>query len=89
MQLGYWIAKECWNQEYGTEAAREIVKYGFTTLGLHRIFSRSFTSNPASRRVLEKIGMKYEGTLREAYKNGDKFENMECYGVLKTEFLIR
>lgn len=48
MQLGYWIAKDHWNQGYCTEAARELIKYGFITLGLHRIFSRSFTSNPAS-----------------------------------------
>ena len=33
--------------------------------------------------------MKHEGTLREAYKHGDRFENMECYGLLKTEFIIR
>jgi ribosomal-protein-alanine N-acetyltransferase len=89
MQLGYWIGKGHWNQGYCTEAAREVLKYGFTTLGLHRIFSRAFTSNPASGRVLEKIGMKHEGTLREAYKHGDKFENMECYGLLKTDFIVR
>lgn len=89
MQLGYWIAKEYWNQGYCTETAKVVLQYGFTTLGLHRIFSRAFTGNLASRRVLEKIGMKHEGTLREAYKHGDRFENMECYGLLKNEFLIR
>jgi len=89
MQLGYWIGKEYWNQGYCTEAAKEVLKYGFSVLDLHRIFSKAFTSNPASGRVLEKIGMKHEGTLREAYKHGDKFENMECYGLLKTEFIIR
>ena len=51
MQLGYWIGKEYWNRGYCTEAAKEVLKYGFTVLGLHRIFSRAFTNNPASGRV--------------------------------------
>ncbi len=83
MQLGYWIGKEYWNQGYCTEAAKRVLKYGFEVLGLHRIFSRHFASNPASGRVLQKIGMKYEGTLREAYKHQDKFEDIVCYGLLK------
>lgn len=86
MQLGYWMGKDYWNHGYCTEAARALIEYGFNFLGLHRIFSRHFTGNIASGRVLQKIGMRHEGTLREAFNKSGKFENLECYGILKSEF---
>ena len=86
MQLGYWPGKDYWNCGYCTEAARAVVKYGFEVLGLHRIFSRHFTGNPASGRVLQKAGMKHEGTLRQAYNKSGIFENLECHGILKSEY---
>ena len=86
MQLGYWLGRDYWNCGYCTEAARAVVKFAFEVLGLHRIFSRHFAGNPASGRVLQKTGMKHEGTLREAYNKSGRFENLECYGILKSEY---
>lgn len=86
MQLGYWVGKPYWNQGYCTEAAQAVLKYGFEILGLHRIYSRHFKRNPASGRVMRKIGMKHEGTLREAFKKQGKFEDVECYGILRSEY---
>jgi ribosomal-protein-alanine N-acetyltransferase len=86
MQMGYWVGKQYWNRGYCTEAAQAVLRYGFEVLGLHRIYSRHFTRNPASGRVLQKIGMKHEGTLREAFKKWGKFENLECYGILRSEY---
>lgn len=86
MELGYWIGKPYWNQGYCTEAARAVLKYGFEILGLHRIFARHFARNPASGRILEKIGMIHEGTLREAFKKWSRFEDMEVYGILKSDY---
>ena len=63
-ELGYWIGREFWNHGYCTEAARAVVEYGFSVLGLHRIHARHLTRNPASGRVMEKLGMQYEGRLR-------------------------
>ena len=85
-QLGYWIGKPYWNQGYCTEAARAVVKYGFDALHLNRIFARHFGSNPASGRVMQKTGMKYEGTMREAIKKWGRFEDMVCYAILKGEY---
>ena len=87
MQLGYWLGKIYWNQGYCTEAAKAVLKYGFEVLELHRIFSRHFQRNQASARVLQKIGMKYEGTLRQAFKKWGKFEDIELYGILRSEYL--
>jgi len=86
MQLGYWLGKQYWNNGYCTEASHAVLRYGFGVLGLHRIYARHFTRNPASGRVLQKIGMKHEGTLREAFKKWGKFEDLECYGILKSEY---
>ncbi len=85
-EIAYWIGKPYWRKGYGTEAAKAIVKYGFETLGLHRINGRHFKRNPASGRILEKIGMKHEGCQRQAYKKWGKFEDWELYGILRSEY---
>ena len=85
-EIGYWIGKPYWNQGYCTEAAQAVLKYGFEVLGLNRIHSRHFTRNPASGRVMQKIGMQYEGRLRQNIKKWGKFEDMEVYGILKGDY---
>jgi len=85
-EIAYWLGKPYWRKGYGTEAARAIVKYGFETLGLHRINGRHFGRNPTSGRVLQKIGMKHEGCQRQAYKKWGKFEDFELYGILRSEY---
>ena len=85
-ELGYWIGKPYWRQGYCTEAAQAVLRYGFEVLGLNRIQARHFTRNPASGRVMQKIGMKYEGCLRQAVKKWDKFEDWEIYGILRSEW---
>ena len=62
-ELGYWIGVPYWGQGYCTEAASKIIDYGFKTLSLHRIYASHLTRNPASGRVLQKIGMVKEGCL--------------------------
>lgn len=70
-EMGYWIGKDYWNSGYCTEAAREAVRYAFTELGLIRVHARHITRNPASGRVMLKIGMRHEGTQRLHVKKGD------------------
>jgi len=60
-ELGYWIAADRWGRGYATEAGRVIVAYCFAALGLRRVHARHFTRNPASGRVLEKLGMQRTG----------------------------
>ena len=59
IEIGYRILREHWNRGYATEASVELLKYGFTTLKLKKIVSSAHVDNRASRRVMEKIGMKY------------------------------
>lgn len=86
-ELGYWIGKPFWGNGYCTEAAREMLAYGFGELQLNRINAHHFKRNPASGKVLEKIGMKYEGCMRQHVKKWDAFEDILLYGILRGEFL--
>ena len=85
-ELGYWIGKPYWGQGYCTEAAREMVHYGFEVLGLHRIHANHFGSNLASGRVLQKLGMSHEGTRRHHYKKWGEYEDQVEYGLLASDW---
>ena len=85
-ELGYWIGKPYWNCGYATEAARAVVAYGFEVLKLNRVQAKHFKRNAASRRVLEKIGMCYEGCLRQHVKKWGNFEDIIGYGMLKADY---
>lgn len=81
-EIGYWIGHQWWGKGYCAQAARMMLGFGSEQLGLHRIVGHHLTRNPASGRVMQKIGMKHEGTLRQHAKKWDKFEDIECYGIL-------
>ncbi len=85
-ELGYWIGVSYWGNGYATEAAREMVRYGFQDLKLHRIFASHFKHNPASGRILVKLGMRYEGCQHEHYRKWDQFVDSELYGILRREW---
>lgn len=88
-ELGYWLGVPFWGRGYATEAATEILRYGFETLALHRIFASHFRQNPASGRILKKIGMKSEGCQREHLLKWDRFVDSELYGILRREWKAR
>jgi len=85
-ELGYWIGKPYWNQGYATEAARAVLRHGFEQVGLRRIYARHFGNNPASGRVLVKVGMKYEGCLREHFRKWGVFQHVILYGISRNEY---
>ena len=85
-ELGYWIGKPYWNQGYCTEAACAVVEHAFSTLGLKRIYARHLTRNAASGRVMQKIGMKREGCLRQHAQKWGKLEDVAVYGILMEEW---
>jgi len=86
-ELGYWLGVPYWGRGYATEAARKVVDFGFRHFRLNRIYSRHFAFNPASGRVLEKIGLQREGYRREAYyKEGLGFLDVVEYAILRREW---
>ena len=62
--IGYELSPQCWGLGYATEAARAMVDFGFSELGLRRIASWCIADNVASARVLERLGFVQEGRLR-------------------------
>lgn len=85
-ELGYWLGVEYWGKGYATEAAREMLRYGFADLRLHRIFASHFKHNPASGRILVKLGMRHEGCQQGHIRKWDQFVSLEMYGILRQEW---
>jgi RimJ/RimL family protein N-acetyltransferase len=84
-EIGYWIGVEYWNRGYATEAARAVIRYGFQELNLNRIFAMYFARNAASGRVMQKLGMRHEGTLREHLVKWGERIDVELYGILRRD----
>ena len=85
-ELGYWLGVPYWGQDYATEASRRMLRFGFEDLQLHRIYASHFSHNPASGRILRKLGMRYEGCQREHLLKWDRFVDSELYGILRREW---
>ena len=85
-EMGYWIGKPFWNNGYCTEAARAVVAYGFDVLGLERIYANYLARNPASGRVLHKLGLQEEGLLRRHRRKFGRYEDLIVCGLLKSEY---
>ena len=84
--MGYELDPDHWSKGYATEAARAILQFGFTQMNLHRIAAYCVTDNIASAHVLEKLGMRQEGHLREHkfYKN--RWWDTLIYAILYDEW---
>lgn len=84
--IGYELDPKHWNQGYATEAAHAIVDFGFSTFGLHRVWSWCVADNVGSAHVLEKLGMRLEGHLREnEYYRGRWWDTL-MYAILADEW---
>ena len=84
-ELGYWVGRRYWRNGFATQAAQAIVSYGFEQLELHRIQAHHFASNPASGRVMQKAGMRCEGTLRQMYRRFGAWHDICFYAILRSE----
>jgi [ribosomal protein S5]-alanine N-acetyltransferase len=88
-ELGYWIAVDRWNKGFATEASASILDFGFQSLGLHRIESTHFVRNPASGKVMQKLGMTQEGIARDSVVKWNHFESLVRYAILEPEWKAR
>ncbi|KQM68111.1 hypothetical protein ASE75_01840 [Sphingomonas sp. Leaf17] len=60
-EIGYWITPHAWGRGYATEAARAVIETARDALPVHRIIARHRADNPASARVLHKLGFRATG----------------------------
>ncbi|MFD1737816.1 GNAT family N-acetyltransferase [Bacillus salitolerans] len=85
-ELGYWVGKPYWSHGYGTEAAKAMLALGFETIELNKIYAQAFSTNPGSWRIMEKIGLKHEGVLRQHVARFGEYHDLSQYGLLRDEY---
>ena len=85
VHIGYCIGKVWWNQGVTSEALKAIMDFLFDEVGANRIEARHDLRNPNSGKVMEKCGMKYEGTLRSSDRNNQGICDACYYALLKEE----
>ena len=83
-ELGYWIGRPYWNKGYCSEAAKTLCDYGFQKIGLNKICATHLKRNPASGKVMQKIGMEQEGVFKKHVKKWGKYEDLVYYGMVKS-----
>jgi ribosomal-protein-alanine N-acetyltransferase len=86
-EIGYWIGVPYWGRGYASEAGEELIRHGFEDLGFERIFAGYYARNAASGRVLQKLGMVYEGTLRRHVCKWGEYLDVVYYGLVRDEWL--
>ncbi len=84
--IGYELSPEHWGNGYATQAARAVVAFGFTELRVHRISSWCVADNAGSARVLEKVGMRPEGRLRDKERYKGRWWDRLLFAVLDDEW---
>ncbi len=86
ISLGYCYGSKFWNKGYATEALRRVIEYLLIDQDFYLVEANHRSSNPASGRVMQKVGMKYDGTLRDRRINPDGTRaDMIYYSITKDE----
>lgn len=85
-ELGWCLGQAFWGQGIMPEAALAVRDYLFDRVGFHRVEARHDQNNPKSGRVMQKIGMRYEGTQRASAVNNQGICDMVQYAILRKEW---
>ncbi|MEK3887501.1 GNAT family N-acetyltransferase [Bacillus sp. FSL K6-3431] len=87
-EIGYVLSQAYWGKGLTTEAAKEIIRFGFEKMELTRIQARCLVENVGSQRVMEKVGMSFEGISRKGICIKGEHQDLKIFSILKEEFLI-
>ncbi|GEN46873.1 GNAT family N-acetyltransferase [Alkalibacillus haloalkaliphilus] len=85
-EIGYVLSDQYWSNGIMTEAVQELIKFGFENMDLVRIEARCFAENKGSERVMQKVGMTYEGTLRKSMFVKGHYKDLKMYAILKEDY---
>jgi RimJ/RimL family protein N-acetyltransferase len=89
-ELGLMIGeKSFWNRGYGSDALRALLRWGFETLNLNRIWLRVYEYNARAQRVYEKVGFVREGAFRQAQFREGRYYDVLIYSILRREWDAR
>lgn len=86
-EIGWAIHPDEWGKGFAVEAAQRLLEFAFTDLGAHRVVAFSHAQNTASLRVMQKLGMRQEGLLRETRQWQGGWVNEVVYAILEREFI--
>ena len=88
--IGYCLGYDYWRKGIITEASKEVINFLFNEVGCRRIIATHDSDNVSSGMVMKKIGMKYEGTLKENILRKDgSFGDYVMYGLLKKDYYCK
>ena len=85
-EIGYELAPAYWGRGLATEAAGRLLNFAFTHLHVHRVWATCIPENTGSMRVLERLGLRQEGRLRENRRMKDRWWDTMIYGILDHEW---
>ncbi|MGI8915287.1 MAG: GNAT family N-acetyltransferase [Chloroflexota bacterium] len=85
-EIAYALSQAYWGQGLMPEAVRAVLGFGFQTLQLNRIEARCEVENVASERVMQKLGMQFEGVLRQHTQVMGKYRDVKLYSLLQEEW---
>lgn len=85
-EIGYTLARDCWGRGYMHEALLALLQHGFDTLQLHRVEADIDPRNLPSARVLERLGFRHEGRLRQRWQVAGEISDSDIYGLLAPEW---
>ena len=84
-EVGYILSEDYWGQGLMTEALKAVLTFLLQEAGFNRVSAEFVTVNPASGRVMEKAGMSYEGTLRQAKFHKGLVKDYSIYSILQSD----
>lgn len=85
-ELGWLVHPDEWNKGYATEAARRMIDFAFKELNAHRVIAFCDYDNRASERVMQKLGMRHEATMRQTRLLRGDWRDELLYAVLESEW---
>lgn len=85
VHIGYCLGRAWWRRGIMSEALKAVMDFMFDTVEVNRVESRHDPMNPNSGKVMQKCGMKYEGTLRSADRNNQGICDACYYALLRSE----
>lgn len=89
-EIGYCLSRKYWGMGIMSESLQAVISYLFSEIGFNQIFAKYDTNNVASGKVMQKCGMKYEGTVRQVkIRENKEFYDLTIYAILKNDWLIK
>jgi len=86
IELAWELGQNWWNQGLMTEAVKRVVDFFFNEIGFDRIYTAHAHKNPASGKVMQKCGMIYEGTMRQALNKNNGLQDKVNYAILADDY---